>query len=169
MFVLCAEEKTANGKGGESYLIAGVISLAVSVYSALGVWSLWDRLRIYCPDCQSQAVLSEFWQTEYEKSLTETVCYGAAMGVLLVFRTVFAYRLGIVAKIPNGTVLFVACLACIAAIAATKFVPSLKALLKTSKTQSNALRECQCGKSCGGKLNKFLLLFFLPRYTWITA
>ncbi|MCX4286683.1 MAG: hypothetical protein OSJ68_05270, partial [Clostridia bacterium] len=54
MFVLCAEEKTANGKGGESYLIAGVISLAVSVYSALGVWSLWDRLRIYCPDCQSQ-------------------------------------------------------------------------------------------------------------------
>ncbi|MCX4286682.1 MAG: hypothetical protein OSJ68_05265, partial [Clostridia bacterium] len=61
------------------------------------------------------------------------------------------------------TVLFVACLACIAAIAATKFVPSLKALLKTSKTQSNALRECQCGKSCGGKLNKFLLFVFPPK------
>ncbi len=163
MFVLCAEEKSANGKGGESYLIAGVISLAVSVYSALGVWSLWDRLRIYCPDCQSQAVPSEFWQTEYEKSLTETVCYGAAMGVLLVFGLFSLIAWGIVAKIPNGTVLFVACLACIAAIAATKFVPSLKALLKTSKTQSDALRECQCGKSCGGKLNKFLLFVFPPK------
>ena len=162
MCVLCGVVKARDGKGGETYLIAGVILLALTVYSALGVWSLFDRLKVYCNKCKNQAVDSSLWQTDYDKLLTSTICYGVAMGVLLVFGLFSLIAWGIVAKIPNGTVLFVACLGCIAALL-FKFVPMLKTLLKTEKATPNVACDCPCGERCDYKLNKFLLFVFPPK------
>ncbi|MCM1534250.1 MAG: hypothetical protein NC099_06330, partial [Corallococcus sp.] len=163
MCVLCANVKAANGKGGESYLIAGVILLALGVYSALGVWSLFDRLKIYCRTCKQAAAEPSGWQTDYERLFTATVCYGVIMGALLAFGLFSLIAWGIIARIPNGTVLFVACAGCIVAIALGKFVPSLKQLLKTEKTPPISACDCQCGGRTEYRLNKFLLFVFPPK------
>lgn len=163
MCVLSAHTKSQSGKGGESYLIAGVISLALCVYCALGVWSLFDRIKLYCSACRNNCVPVESWQTPYEKLLTQSICYGAAIAVLLGFGLFSLVRWGILGGIPNGTVLFVICLLCIAAIAGWKLAPSLKALLKLEKTLCKSKAECECGAEYTFKLNKFLLFVFPPK------
>ena len=164
MCVLCGTTKAANvGKGGESFLIAGVVLLAVAIYAALGVWSLFDRLKLYCNSCNENFVPVENWQTPYDKLLTSVICYGVAMAVLFVFGLFALIAWGIVGKIPNGTVLFVLSVLCIAAIAAWKFVPCLKALLKISKTEAVTSSACHCGQAVDYKLNKFLLFLFPPK------
>jgi len=161
MCALCADVKSNNGgKGGETYLIAGVIFLALCVYSALGVWSLFDRLKIYCKKCYNRVAEPVLWQTERERLLTATICYAVIIGVLLIFGLFSLIAWGIIARIPNGTVLFVACLGCIAAITLSRLVPTVKTLLKTEKTTENSACDCNCGERCEYKLNKFLLFVF---------
>ena len=163
MCVLSATTKSVSGKGGESYLIAGVISLALCVYSALVVWSLFDRIKLYCKSCRQNNVPAENWQSPYEKTLTQVICYGAAIALLLGFGLFSLVRWGIIGGIPNGTVLFVLCLLCIAAIAVWKFAPSIKTLLKLAETRGATRAKCDCGAEYDCNLNKFLLFLFPPK------
>ena len=149
--------------GGESKFIAGAVFTAVAVYSALGVWSLFDRMKVYCKGCNQQAVPSDKWQTDHDKYLTETVCYAVAMGLLLAFGLFSLINWGIIKDISNGTVLFVACLGCIAALAIWKFAPAVKKLRSAAETKGENKTDCQCGTSCEYKLNKFLLFVFPPK------
>ena len=129
MLTLSGVTKAQNGKGGESYLIAGVVITAVALYAGLGVWSLFDRMKVYDGQTGERAVEPEFWQTERQKLFTATICYGVIMAILFVFGLFSLIKWGIIDKISNGTVLFVAALGCIVAIALVKFVPTLKQLL----------------------------------------
>lgn len=141
MLVLCGVTKSTQEVGGESYLVAGVVLLAVAIYAGLGVWSLFDRMKVYDAQTGERAVEPEHWQTERDKLFTATICYGAIMGVLLVFGLFSLIKWGIVGKIPNGTVLFVASLGCIAAITLVKFVPTLKRLLALNKQGESVTAE----------------------------
>lgn len=149
--------------GGESKFIAGAVLTAVAVYSALGVWSLFDRMKLYCKDCKECGVPVEQWQTPHEKLLVQVVCYAVIMGLLFAFGLFSLINWGIISKIPNGTVLFVVCMACIAALAIWKFVPSLKQFLATPETKGSGNANCQCGTNYPFKLNKFLLFVFPPK------
>ncbi len=185
MLSLSGVTKAQNGKGGESYLIAGVVLTALAIYSGLGVWSLFDRLKIYDATTGERAVEPEHWQTEREQLFTATVCYGVIIGALFAFGLFALIKWGIVDKISNGTVLFVASLGCIVAIALTKFMPTLKRLLALNKpsdeTPSGVQTSVQnddgkgAAQSVDGtaeaqnkahgavKLNKFLLFVFPPK------
>lgn len=179
MLVLCGQTKAAEGKGGESYLIAGVILTVVAVYGGLGVWSLFDRLKVYDQVSGERTVEPAAWQTDYERLFTATICYGVEMGALLAFGLFSLIKWGVVDKIPNGTVLFVLSLGCIAAIAVWKFVPTLKQLLEMKKigvsgnTQSSEQSEQSAANdeiasqsqtnASNVNLNKFLLFVFPPK------
>lgn len=149
--------------GGESKLIAGVILLAVALYSGLGVWSLFDRLKLYCNSCKECHVKTEHWQTEHDKLLTATICYGAIMGILFCFGLFSLIKWGIYDKISNGTVLAVISLVLIGVIGGTKFYRSLKALLAAPQTEADTKAQCDCGNGYEYKLNKFLLFVFPPK------
>lgn len=149
--------------GGESKFIAGAVLTAVAVYSALGVWSLFDRMKLYCKGCNKCVVPTEKWQTAHEQLLVQVICYAVVMGLLLAFGLFSLINWGILKDIPNGTVLFVVCAACIAALAIWKFVPSLKQLLKTPEVKGETDARCDCGTNCEYKLNKFLLFVFPPK------
>lgn len=150
--------------GGESKLIAGVILLAVAVYSGLGVWSLFDRLKVYCNICQESRVPSENWQTEYDKAFTSTICYGVIMGALFCFGLFSLIKWGIYDKISNGTVLAVISLVLIGVIGGTKFYKSLRQLLSLKRTDCENQSKCgECGNVYNYKLNKFLLFVFPPK------
>lgn len=140
MLVLSGVTKAQNGKGGESYLIAGVVITAVALYAGLGVWSLFDRMKVYDGQTGERAVEPEFWQTEREKLFTAAICYGVIMAILFVFGLFSLIKWGVIDKISNGTVLFVAALGCIVAITLVKFVPTLKQLLALDK-QGEAAAE----------------------------
>ena len=181
MLVLSGVTKAQQGKGGESYLIAGVVITAVSAYAGLGVWSLFDRLKVYNQVTGEREVEPDNWQTDYERVFTSTICYGVIMGALLVFGLFSLIKWGVVDKISNGTVLFVAALGCIVAIALSKFVPTLKQLLAMKKagvtsntqTQSNEQAEQPAANAEAAtqpeqnvnkvSLNKFLLFVFPPK------
>lgn len=163
LLVLSSQTKAVNGKGGESLLIAGVISLALAVYSGLGVWALFDRMKVYCSSCKERRISQENWQTDYVKCFTATVCYGVILGALFVFGLFSLIKWGIVDKIPNGTVLAVVCLACMIAIGAGKFSSSLKKLLATRKTELSNVTQCDCGNDYSCKPNPFLLFVFPPK------
>lgn len=174
MLALSSVTKSQTGNGGESYLIAGVVITAVALYAGLGVWSLFDRLKVYDAESGERVIEPENWQTEREKAFTATICYGVAMGVLLVFGLFSLIKWGIVDKISNGTVLFVAALGCIVAIALVKFVPTLKRLLSFDKTAKAEQADAQTSDKTAEQndksvavrhvsLNKFLLFVFPPK------
>lgn len=163
LLVLSAQTKSAFGKGGESLLIAGAVTLALSLYCGLGVWSLFDRLKAYCPSCRENRVPEAAWQTDYVKHFTATVCYGVILGALFAFGLFSLIKWGVVDKIPNGTVLAVACLACMIAIGISKLAPSVKNLRATQKSNLDASMQCECGNAYECKLNPFLLFVFPPK------
>lgn len=146
MFVLCGVTKSTQEVGGESYLVAGVVLLAVAIYAGLGVWSLFDRMKVYNAETGERVIEPEFWQTEREKTFTAAICYVIVIGILCIFGLFSLIKWGIVDKIPNGTVLFVAAYGCAVAIALVKFIPTLKQLHALGKTnhsdnQSDSLTD----------------------------
>lgn len=164
MFVMLGVTKSVNdGHGGESYLIAGVILTAVAAYSGLGVWSLFDRRKVYCGGCRNQAVSPSVWQTEYERLKTALICYCVMCGALFAFGLFALIKWGVVDKISNGTVLFVASLGCITAIVLGKLLPTVKELKQTQREDPVSACDCSCGVRCSFKLNKYLLFLFPPK------
>lgn len=169
MLVLSGVTKAAAGKGGESYLIAGVVITAISAYMGLGVWSLFDRLKVYDSQSGERVIEPEHWQTEREKLFTAAICYGAIIAVLLAFGLFSLIKWGVIDKISNGTVLFVACIGCIAALTLTKLVPALKRLLALDKTVGDGVSadseqsDEQASAGLPQSLNKFLLFVFPPK------
>ena len=160
LFVLSAQQEL-----GQSLFIAGFCLTALSVYSALGVWSLFDRMKLYCKSCGECHVPVETWQTDREKHRVAVICYSVVMGLLAVFGLFSLVKWGIVDGIPNGTVLMVVCYAVAIAIAIWKFVPEYKAFKSSQRddAQGKTAVTCNCGESYEVKLNKFLLFVFPPK------
>ena len=149
--------------GGESKFIIGFFATVLSVYCALGVWSLHDRMKLYCKSCGECHLPVEHWQTDRQKYFVATICYSVAMSLLIGFGLFSLIKWGIVDGIPNGTVLFVVCLAVAVAIAIWKFLPSFKAFSKSEDVSPVNTVICKCGEEYKFKLNKFLLFVFPPK------
>ncbi len=158
MFVLSARAEL-----GQAEFIAGFFATAAAVYCALGVWSIWDRLKLYCPDCHECRVPKELWQTDREKHFVALVCYAVAMCALALFGLFSLIKWGIVDGVANGIVLFVVCIITALAIGIFKALPERKAYSAAAKSAGVAQTKCQCGATYGYKLNKFLLFVFPPK------
>ncbi len=149
--------------GGESRFIAGFCSVLVSVYSALGIWSLCDRLKLYCPNCGTRTLPAGGWQTDHDKYFTQTVVY-TVVGILLIGLAAFScVKWGIVDGIANGYVLAVGALLCLGALVYFLLVPSYKKLLQSPQTSYDDTCACTCGSTKNVKLNSFLLFVFPPK------
>ncbi len=163
MFVL-----SGLSKFGQAELIVGFFATVGAVYCALGVWSLWDRLKLYCPQCKQNLVPPERWQTPRERSFTAFICYVTACSLLLGFGLFSLIKWGVIDGIPNGIVLFVACIATAVGLAVVKAVPAFRSLNDASKTDDakgsgTVSVQCECGEEYAVKLNKFLLFVFPPK------
>lgn len=158
MFVLSALDEH-----GQAEIIVGFFATVGAVYSGLGVWSLWDRLKLYCPDCHECHVPKERWQTPREQHFTAFICYAVVTSALLIFGLFSLIKWGILDGIANGIVLFVACALTATAFALLKVIPEYKAYAASPKQDCPAQADCKCGSSYPYKLNKFLLFVFPPK------
>ena len=150
--------------GGESKFIIGFFATVLSVYSALGVWSLHDRMKVYCKQCGQCSVPSEQWQTDRQQHYVATICYAVVASLLIGFGLFSLIKWGLIDKVPNGTVLAVVSFALAVAIAIWKFVPEIKAFLASKNDGTAAVAAtCSCGANYEFKLNKFLLFIFPPK------
>ena len=149
--------------GGESKFIIGFFATLLAVYSALGIWSLCDRLKLYCDKCGNRNLPAGGWQTENSKYFTQTVCYTVACAVLLFVALFSAIKFGALDNVPNGYVLAVAALLCLAAIAVFKLFPAYKNLKANPKAEFDCAFQCSCGQTKNVKLNSFLLFLFPPK------
>lgn len=149
--------------GGESKFIVGFFCALLSVYSALGIWSLCDRMKLYCPNCKTNTVPVEQWQTDFDKYRTAAIIYGVAIGVLQAFGTFSLVSWGILQDIPNGVVLFVVCFVCAAVLGWFMLMPALKKLSRLGCAHAEILVKCTCGQTRKVKLNSFLLFVFPPK------
>ena len=151
--------------GGESKFIIGFFATVLSVYSALGVWSLFDRMKLYCNSCHECHAPTATWQTAREKHFVAVICYATLIGLLLGFGLFSLLKWGIFDGIPNGIVLMVLCFAVAIAMFVWKFLPEYKALLHApaDNTKGVTTVTCDCGATYQVKLNKFLLFLFPPK------
>lgn len=151
--------------GGESKFIIGFFATVLAVYSALGVWSLFDRMKLYCANCHECQVPTELWQTEEEKHFVATICYAVIISLLAGFGLFSLVKWGIIDGEPNGTVLTVVCWLVAAAFTVWKLVPEFKAHSAALKTKQKPTTQftCSCGQTVNYKLNKFLLFIFPPK------
>ena len=151
--------------GGESKFIIGFFATALAVYSALGVWSLWDRMKLYCKSCKECHAPVETWQADRSKHYVAVICYATIVGLLLGFGMFSLIKWGIFDKVPNGIVLMVVCFATAIVLVVWKFVPEYKALASSPADDTKGVTtvNCSCGEVYNEKLNKFLLFLFPPK------
>ena len=151
--------------GGESKFIIGFFATLLSVYSALGIWSIHDRMQLYCKSCRQCHVPTEQWQTDRQKHFVATICYAVAISLLFGFGLFSMIKWGIIDKVPNGIVLAVVCYALAIALTIFKFVPEYKAYVASPKDGADSATTftCECGETYSYKLNKFLLFVFPPK------
>ena len=150
---------------GQSLFIAGFCLTALSVYSALGVWSLFDRMKLYCNSCHECHAPVETWQTERAKHYVAFICYSVVIALLLGFGLFSLIKWGLIDGVSNGTVLMVVCYAIAIALTVWKLVPAYKAMKNSpaDDTQGVTTVTCNCGETYEIKLNKFLLFVFPPK------
>ncbi len=163
MFVL-----SGMAEHGQAEFILGFFLTVAAAYSALGVWSLFDRLRLYCPKCGQCHVPSQQWQSDRERYFVAFVCYTTVTALLVGFGLFSLIKWGIVDGIANGIVLFVVCIATAAAFIVLKDVPLFRSLSQVAKTDDSTHSTsvhavCECGNEYDVKLNKFLLFVFPPK------
>lgn len=151
--------------GGYTNVLVGVALLLAGLYCGLGVWSICDRLQVYCPTCQKQVVDSKSWQTDYQKYLTSSIVYAVACVALVVFGSVSLVKWGIAQDIPNGVVLAVVCYALALCDAIFLLSPAIRKTLSADKTKVQVTANCDGCNSYGRviNLNKFLLFVFPPK------
>ena len=151
--------------GGESKFIIGFFATVLSVYSALGVWSLFDRMKLYCKECHECHVPVEQWQTQRQKHFVAVICYAVIITLLVGFGLFSLIKWGILDGVPNGTVLMVVCFAVAIALAIWKFLPEIKAFAALPEDAHTGVTtvHCECGVTYEFKLNKFLLFLFPPK------
>lgn len=151
--------------GGESKFIIGFFATLLAVYCALGVWSLHDRMKLYCKECRECHVPVAQWQTEHEKHFVGAICYSIAAALLIGFGLFSLIKWGLIDGIPNGIVLTVVCFALAIAMGIWLIAPEFKAYVASKQDgQSSAIKvTCNCGANYEVKLNKFLLFVFPPK------
>ena len=151
--------------GGESKFIIGFFATVLAVYSALGVWSLFDRMKLYCKDCGECHVPSEQWQTPKQKHFVATICYSVVIALLIGFGLFSLIKWGIIDDVANGIVLAVVCFGVAVALVIWKFLPEYKAYIASPKDgEVSAITvTCNCGTTYQVNLNKFLLFVFPPK------
>ncbi|MCH5151323.1 MAG: prolipoprotein diacylglyceryl transferase [Clostridiales bacterium] len=158
---------SARAEFGQSLFIAGFCLTALAVYSALGVWSIHDRMKLYCKVCSECHAPVDTWQTERQKHYVAVICYLAVAVLLAAFGLFSLIKWGILDGIPNGTVLMVVCYAVAIAIVIWKFLPEYKALKNSpADTRRMTMIPYDCGETKAVKyveLNKFLLFVFPPK------
>ncbi len=148
--------------GGESKFIVGFACSLLCVYSFLGIFALTDRLKLYCSNCHQRKQVST-WQSDYTQSRTATICYGVAIGVLVLFGLYSLIQWGIMDGIPNGIVLAVVLMGCATAIGIFLYAPASKKMLISPKEEYQIQKICACGTTETVKLNSFLLFVFPPK------
>ncbi len=149
--------------GGESKFIFGFFCVLIAVYSALGIWSISDRMKLYCTQCQTNTVPERAWQTEYDKLHTSSIVYCVTIAALALFGIFSLVKWGIVDGVPNGVVLFVLCVICISVLVIWMLLPTLKKLRTLPKEHAEITVNCACGQTRQVKLNNFLLFVFPPK------
>lgn len=156
---------SAMAEYGQSMFIIGFFATAFSVYAALGVWSLFDRMKLYCKSCSECHAPANTWQTARQKHYVAFICYSVLIGLIVGFGLFSLLKWGIFDGVANGIVLFVICLAVAAALLIWKFLPEFKALKNSppDDTQDITKVNCNCGETYEVKLNKFLLFVFPPK------
>lgn len=147
--------------GGESKFIVGFVSAVLCVYSFLGIFALTDRLKLYCSNCHERKQVTT-WQSDYSKSRAATICYGIAMGVLVVFGLFSLIKWGIIDGIPNGIVLAVLTIGGASVIGIFLFAPACKTMLTSPAEVYQIQNNCSCGTTERVQLNSFLLFLFPP-------
>lgn len=149
--------------GGEFKFIVGLAFALLAVYSALGVWSLFDRLKLYCNNCQTRNLPASGWQTPRAKYFTQTVSYTVICGVMLVGAVLGLVKIGIADGVDNGYVLAVILTILFGVTLWFKLLPAIKNLRATPAENFDGATKCQCGSESGVKLNSFLLFVFPPK------
>lgn len=151
--------------GGESKFIIGFFATVLSVYSALGVWSLFDRMKLYCANCGQCHAPSDSWQSDRQKHFVAVICYAVVIGLLLGFGMFSLIKWGVFDQVPNGVVLMVLCVLVAVAVFVWKLLPEFNALKVAPADNTNGVTHvvCACGNEYDVKLNKFLLFVFPPK------
>lgn len=149
--------------GGESKFIVGFFASLVCVYSALGIWALCDRLKLYCKTCNERSLPKGGWQTEHDKHFVASIVYSVVAALLLALGLFSLVKWGIVDKISNGVVLAVAAAICCGVIVYFKVIPSVRKLAETPQTDYDDKIEFSCGETARVKPNTFLLFVFPPK------
>ncbi len=148
--------------GGATKFIIGVVCSALAIYALLGIFSLQDRLKLYCSNCKERKQVSS-WQSDYSKSRTAALVLGAVSGVLIVFGLFSLIKWGIVDGITNGTVLAVVCFVCAIALIIFKLIPACKIMATSPREVYQIQKNCSCGTTQTVQLNSFLLFVFPPK------
>lgn len=149
--------------GGESRLLIGIALTLVAVYCGLGVWSLCDRLQLYCKTCGKRNGKIDEMQSQFDKLRTAAICYSVVFALLLGVGLFSLIKWGIIDNIPNGVVLFVVLAGLDIAVALWKIVPTFKQLSLTKPQHIAVSVDCGCGNDYEIKLNNFLLFVFPPK------
>ena len=147
--------------GGESKFIVGFVSAVVCIYTLIGVFAMNDRLKLYCKKCNKRKNIT-VWQSDYSASFTQTIIFGVAMGVLVIFGLFSLVKWGIVDGIPNGIVLAVVAIGVAIAMGVLAFAPACKKMLTSQKQVYQIQTTCACGETEVIELNSFLLFFYPP-------
>ncbi|MBR2966075.1 MAG: prolipoprotein diacylglyceryl transferase [Clostridia bacterium] len=146
--------------GGESNFIAGFFLALLGVYSALGIWSLQNRLQLYCPTCGSRMQVDN-WQTKQQQSKMQFFVFLVLAVLCFVFATFSLIKWGIADGIANGIVLAVIFYAFSAMLVVFKVYPNKNYPNLDNSAPTTA--TCNCGHTHTIKLNTFLLLLFPPK------
>lgn len=149
--------------GGESKFIIGFFGVLICAYSALGIWSLCDRLKLYCDACGKRNLPQGGWQTDHDRYFTQTVVYAVCCALLLALSVFSLVKWGVVDEVSNGYVLAVASAICLGVIVWFALVPAVKNLKNNPATKFDDSWQCECGKTAKVKLNPFLLFLFPPK------
>ncbi len=148
--------------GGEFKFIIGFVCAVLAIYSILGIFSITDRLKLYCNGC-GERIKTDIYQSDYSKYRMQTLCYGVIMGALITFGLFALIKWGLIDGVSNGVVLAVVCLLVTIACAIFAFVPACNNMLRAKKEVIQLQSNCKCGTTQRVQLNSFFLFVFPPK------
>lgn len=153
--------------GGASKSLLGIFCVLLCAYCVLGVFSLSDRLKLYCTVCGRRNQTTDTLVSEAKRAKTAAVCYSVETALLIAVALFSAIKWGAIDNIDNGYVLCVVCLLAAFALGYAKLLPTISEL-KNSPNQNQEVETsftavCDCGNTYDVTLNLFLLFVFPPK------
>lgn len=149
--------------GGESKFIAGFFLAVLAVYSAVGIFALHDRLKLYCPKCGNRCEPEGGTASKLELGYIRAM-YMIVVGIMLVMSSIVLLSLGTMES-GSANMIVVAVILLLLCIPITIYIVSvLRQVNATSDTvtakSNSGVSICQCGEQYTPALNKHLLALF---------